>query len=358
MKKNLTISIFLIVLICLLGCRQEDQGIETFTEFPLTDTLEAIEPNVKAYFRGADLYVYDSLLILETMYADNKLHLYNKNTFEQLAISGVSGKGPGEIRNPFGTALDRQNGVIWYCDQGNRNIWKFEIEGILKDTAYRPKKSVKIPSGPKFISNHKYLRDGLFTYPDNERANYLKTFNTKGEIVDSIPNRTNIYPDLKPKEIMYTTWYLYTIHPSKERIFLAYHNADIIVCTDFEGNVLYVKQGPDMIQEKPKRMAAREEAKENKKSTYWGIRADDKYLYCLYSGRNSWRMENDKPTPQYSRKILIFTQEGDPVMKLRLEHPTPVLALDKENDRIITYPWSIGNVVYYNFDFDRLDEID
>jgi hypothetical protein len=156
---------------------------------------------------------------------------------------------------------------------------------------------------------------------------------------------------------MYTPRYLYTIHPAKERIFFAYHNADIIVCTDFDGNVLYSRQGPDMIQEDPKPMSVKKEIETKRKNTYYAICSDEKFVYCLYNGRRSWLMKDGEPTNQFPQNLFIFNLEGDPVMKLKLEHPTPVLALDKENNRIITYLWSIGNVVYYNFNFDRLDEI-
>ena len=59
----------------------------------------------------------------------------------------------------------------------------------------------------------------------------------------------------------------------------------------------------------------------------------------------------------HPKNLFIYTWEGQPVMKLRLDHLTGSYALDKENDRIITLAKDIGKYVYYKIDFDELDKI-
>ncbi|MBS3775753.1 MAG: hypothetical protein KGY70_11235 [Bacteroidales bacterium] len=359
MKRTTAILTIFIFLIFSFGCHQKQMEKETFIEFPETRKLISKKTGAGAFYKYVGgIKIYDSLLILSTRRAEKKIQIYDKNTFEHIASAGVVGKGPGEIQQPWGASWDHKNKIIWYNDLTGRKIWEFKVDSILNHPGYKPTHFFKIPARPSFIKGSAPFKNDLFTYPTDLRENFLMVFNAQGKIVDSIPNKTNIYPDYDPMEIISRTWYHYHIASQKQKIIFAYNHADFIVCTDFEGNILFKRQGPDMIREEtPKKMSFEKEAKINFKSTFNTIRSDNRYIYCLYNGRNNSYMEDEEIKHTAPKNLFIYTWEGSPVMRIKLDHPTSTFALDKENNRIITYPNDIGDLVYYNFDFDKLEEI-
>jgi len=338
-----------------------DESIELFSSFPKTVTLKSIKTNAKAYYRNANLQVFDSLLLLTTTdrSVNKKIHLYNKNTFDHIISTGIVGKGPGEMHNPGWNTWDTKKGIIWYPDNSKRVLWKFEIDSIINNPHYKPSKPFKFPSALVFPKSAAPYSGGLFSYAIDNPEYYFYVANANGKIIDSLnlPNRSGIYPDLNRDKIKTTQWYYYTIHPSKEIVFVAYHYADIIVGTDFKSNILFKKQGPDEILEDPKRINPNKAFKNERKTTYWCLRSDEEYVYCLYSGRNFFRKEEQEIVPQGAKTIFVFTWKGRPVIKIHLDRPATKFAIDKENDRIITFARDIGDLVYYNFSFEKLYKI-
>ncbi len=139
--------------------------------------------------------------------------------------------------------------------------------------------------------------------------------------------------------------FTHIVHPSEEKIIIVYRYADIIVGIDFNGNILFQRQGPDMIQESP--------AQDFKKNTYASFKYIKNKLFGLYNG--GYVRKNPKDKPKYSENIFVFDWQGQPIANLQLEHPTYTFALDKENKKIITYATDLGELVSYEIPSFLLD---
>lgn len=345
------------------SCKElKENEPELFRDFPETKKLKCTYTNAEALFPDANLQVFDTLLVLTGTESDKMIHIYNKTTLNHITSAGRIGKSDGEITNPAWNTWDKNRGIIWYPDIGKKEgeIFKFEIDSILNYPDYKAPRPYKIPSKIRFTKTiAPYPNGNLFSYAVDNPEYYFYVADQNGKIIDSLnlPNKTNIYKKLDKKQIMHTKWYYYTFHPSKEKVFIAYHYADIIVGTDLQGNILFQKQGPDDIQEDPKHIDWREAIKNNRKTTYWRIRSDDKYVYCLYSGEIFFHPNKEKPIPIYGKSIFVFTWEGEPLIRLNLDHEANSFALDKDNNRILTFATDIGELVYYNFPFNKLDTI-
>jgi hypothetical protein len=186
----------------------------------------------------------------------------------------------------------------------------------------------------------------LYRVQDNPNY-YLYAANKKGKVIDSlnIKNKTEIYPDVNKKDLTAERLFIHIDHPSNEKIIIAYRYADIIVGIDYKGNILFQAQGPDMIRESP--------SKNNKKVTYSSIKYTKNKIFGLYNGGHIRKGPKDKP--KYSENIFVFDWQGQPIANLQLEHPTQSFAIDKENERIITYAADLGEVVCYEIPSFLLD---
>jgi hypothetical protein len=361
MKKISIPAMILISLVLFLGCQQKEGEIERFIEFP--ETMELKGHKLDAGFKHhGSIRIFDSLLVMGTRSPEANIHIYDAKAFEHIASAGRIGKGRTESLWVGYPSWDKNKRVVWCRNLHNNNTWKFEIDSILSHPDYEPTQFFQLPPKERFpnIRSLEPFKNGLYTQNSNKRECFLTVFNDEGKIVDSIPNKTDIYPDYDPIDLTGRIWYYHHINLQKKKIVFAYHHADIIVCTDFEGNVLFKRQGPDMIKEEnPKHMSIKKEASMDYKETFLRIQSDQKYIYCLYNGRNgvSWGKNKDQFINPHPKNLFIYTWEGQPVMKLRLDHPTGSYALDKENDRIITLAKDIGKYVYYKIDFDELDTI-
>jgi len=349
MKKTLLFSLLLILLI---GCN-DNSSMKTFSKFPEKIKLEGEKSGLKPHFKIAKLNIYDSLLLITESKTENTIHLYNKDDFAHILSTGKIGRGPGEIKSPGFYVFDNENGILWTPDLGKGEIMEWIIDTLLvKGKAYQPAISYKTPSCLWPTPCFSPLNDSVFLYRVQDNPDYyFYAANTKGKIIDSlnIKNKTKIYPDVNKKDLIAARWFLHIVHPSEKKIIITYREADIIVGIDFNGNILFQKQGPDMIQESP--------ANNYMKRTYYSLGATEDHIFGLYKGGYVKKRPKDKP--KYSENIFVFNWQGKPIVNLQLNHPTQSFDIDKENNRIITYAADLGEIVCYelpSFLYNNKDE--
>lgn len=344
MKKTLLITSLLIAFLLFIKftkSEKEKPSTNSFSDFPRQVELKGKKSGLKLDFKIAYLDVYDSLLLITESKTVNTIHLYNKNNFAHLLSTGKIGRGPGEIKSPGFYVFDKEKGILWTPDLGDDEIMKWEIERLVKKRkSYQPAVTYNPPSCLWPTPCFSQLNDSTFLYRVQDNPNYyLYAANKKGKVIDSlnIKNKTEIYPDVSKKDLTAERLFTHIVHPSEERIIIAYRHADIIVGIDYKGNILFQAQGPDMIRESP--------SKNNKKVTYSSIKYTENKIFGLYNGGHIRKGPKDKP--KYSENIFVFDWQGQPIANLRLEHPTQSFALDKENERIITYAADLGEIVCY-----------
>jgi len=335
------ILLFSLSLIIIIGC-SDNNSMETFSKFPKRIKLEGKETGVELYFKIAYLDVYDSLLLITETHTENTIHLHKKNSFDYIFSTGKIGRGPGEIERPGFYVFDKEKGILWTPDLADNEIMKWKIDSLIaKVKTYRPTVSYKPPSCLWPTPSFSQLNDSTFLYRVQDNPDYyFYAANTKGKVTDSlnIKNKTKIYPDVNKKDLIATRWFHHIIHPTEKKILIAYRNSDIIVGIDFNGNILFQKQGPDMIQESP--------TKNYMKRTYSSLRATKSHILGLYKGGYVKKYPKDKP--KYPENIFVFDWQGKPIANLQLEHPTATFDIDKENKKIITYAVDLGQIVTYD----------
>ena len=67
---------------------------------------------------------------------------------------------------------------------------------------------------------------------------------------------------------------------------------------------------------------------------YWGMCAQDNYVYCLYSGRTPVEVMRDFGKGKHYIYVEQFDWNGNPVKKYKLDH-WGYFSVDEKNKRII-----------------------
>jgi len=288
--------------------------------------------------------LFDSLLIFSN--TPNKaryIHLFKKKDYKFIASSGIIGKGPGEITNPFLAILDNKRGVIWCMDHVKRKIFEFPSDSILINSDYLPSYSVPMPSEKRFIIQYRPFNDKLFSFLNNEPNALISFFDHKGNIPDSlnIANKILFYEDSPELKKSNKILYIHKFHPSKDKLVIAFRYSDIIKILDKEGNILRSIQGPDKINEDP--LAPLTESI----LAYFDVSIDKNYIYCLYQGGKRTKKENGQLISNFPHSLFIFDWDLNPIARINFKHSVSSFVIDDLNHRIVTFSPDFGDFVIY-----------
>lgn len=325
------------------GCKQNQNN--TFKDFPTSIELSGNEISVdSSFYRGAHFTeLYDSIMPIFALQKEKLFYLIHKKTYNILASSGARGRGPGEFINVVAPSLDRNQGTIYLPARGKMKIMKFNIDSILNNSEYKPKNSIPLPSDLSTKMFFKPYKD-LFGYRSiDQNKTLISFFNQEGNIIDSlnVPNNLHVYPELNEQIRRMQVNYFFVFHPTKPLICIAYRYTDVVAVVDMKGNIINKIQGPDQINQTPKY------GKDLINTYNSPIRADDQYIYCLYTGNIPIRDQNRL---LYKTQYLhIFNWKGEPVMRIKFDHPVHSFVIDKQNKRIITYSFNKGKLFSYKF---------
>lgn len=331
------IALFLFVFSC-----KEKQKINNFDKFPKEYSLKAEVIPINEFYKHCNFNFYDTLVFFtNTPKNSNKIHIYNKN-FNYISSSGASGRGPGELSNPFFASVDKKNGVLWFLDMGKKKIFKFPIDSILKNHTFLPSETEAVAVPDKIpILLQFYPEAKIFSC-----ANYLSDtilisyFNKKGKVVDSLEiTKADIINDLnsKAKRVPKVT-FLYKKHPQKDMYAIVYTYADKVAIIDKNSHVVAISQGPDMIEQK---IGANTSILMH---TYADVQCDENYIYALYRGSKITGNDN---RPVYAQKIHVFNWEGKPIARLNLDHPLATFGYQQSMKRFISFSQLTGEIVAY-----------
>lgn len=342
--KSITLLIILWGFLITWGCKQNQN--HTSEEFPEIIELSGNEiPMDTSFYGGAHfIELYDSIMTIMALKEKKFLYLFNKNTHTLLASTGKKGRGPGEFINVVAPSLDKKQGVIYLPARGKMKIMKFYIDSLLSNPAYKPQTFINIPSNLRTKMFFKPYKKDLFGYRSiKQNDKLISFFNRKGKIIDSlnVPNNLNVYPELNEQIRRMQVNYFFAFHPIKPLVCIAYRYADVVAIVDMKGNIINKIQGPDQINQTPRY------GKDLINTYNSPIRADGQYIYCLYTGNIPIKDQN---RVLYKTQYLhIFNWKGEPVMRIKFDHPVHSFIIDKQNKRIITYSFNKGKLFSYKF---------
>lgn len=350
MKNIINVFLAFLLLTILAGCNNKKEAYE-LVEFPEVRSLSGTLIDLEIKYIGCHVHVHDTLLFLTNSHNDDyQIHVYNKNSFELITKSALTGRGPGELSAPFYATLDTIENCIWIPDMGNRVIRKYMIDSIMNYSYYVSQSTIEMPKDV-IIMYYAPCVNQTFSYRDWDHTRLISFFDRYGTIADSLTvnNRINLYSieDISPEIEYMTTYYIYAISPELDKIAIAYCYSDYLAIINMDGDVLHRLSGPDGVYQIPDNM------ENNQTITTQYMRSDSDHIFCLYSGKPRFKDESNM-IPAFPGKIYVYNWKGEPVVELDLEFDAQSFDMDYQNKRIITFSPECNTVVYYNFDVNDL----
>ncbi|MFO7977647.1 MAG: BF3164 family lipoprotein [Bacteroidales bacterium] len=276
--------------------------------------LEGISVPVDEVFkvRETQLLVRDSFLIIKNRMADHHFMVYSLPDLRLIQSMGKAGRGPKEFQFPRLIRSHHENMLCYIFEMTQNKLYAVNRELEIIDMGIALPES----SGSMFSSKQiESLNDSAFVFVESV---------SKGKEVfhlhldSTIAHVTPIH-NLSFNENI-RNWAAYTgdfgVNPNKHRMVYAYKYFRRLVFTDTESlkskTVIFDEQrgkGPDLS----------DVLGPHNTSYYWGLSAQNNYVYLLYSGRRPLEVhEQQRKSPGY---IFLeqFDWNGNPVRKFKLD---------------------------------------
>jgi len=311
-------------------------------EFKKEIRLEGHDVTMQLLFNTPEIYFYDTLYILTMTAPENEKDIYVfSDQFKYIASSGIKGRGPGEIMNPFFATPDVHKKSILIMDQGRNKILEYPVDSILYNKKYLPTSSIKVPSKYPIIVYYSPYNEELFSFLNQfDKGIFISFFDKNGILKNNmnIPDKINLYKKVDYKG--YSLLSMYRFSPDKKKIVLAYRFEDAILVFDMQGNVLAKRWNVQKEIQDPNKLIL--------KNTFYKIYTTTKYIYALFLGKNNLDMkENGETTVNYPYTLLVYKWDLTPVVKITFNNSVSSLVIDRKKKRIVTWCPDKGTIVWY-----------
>lgn len=194
------ILIFLTINVLILGCNTtEEQYIAPIFNDNYKINVDIIN-DTSLFNNVSNILLYDSLLILTDINAENSIKIFSARTGNSIASHGKKGKGPGELLTPTIYSIDRERGEIVIYDYDKQGIMRYNISDILQDNnkySFEPLDKEK-----PFLNNLRLVHDSIFISNGTKERVVLSTKSKILAIDNSFKKCNNLFKE--PNE-----WYLF-----------------------------------------------------------------------------------------------------------------------------------------------------
>ncbi len=271
---------------------------------------------------GTEMFVRDDLLIIKNRNNSYFFMAYSLPDFRYIKSFGKVGKGPNEFQFPKLVRTDCDTILCFIIEQANNTIYwlnkNFEISEL----------PVKLTDEKRFSSIQLYgVSPTEFYYvksiPKGKAVFYSKQVN------DSVSTTQLITLSFSDK---YASWTAYIgdfgVNEKYNRLVFAYKYFKRLLFFDFKNKSSRVVS---FDVDTKKKKSGKSMMDPSNITYYWGMSAQKKYLYVLYSGRTP--IEVTKELNKSSGYIYVeqFDWNGNPVHKYKLDNWGYFCVNEKEN---------------------------
>ncbi|HSD15095.1 MAG TPA: BF3164 family lipoprotein [Flavobacterium sp.] len=331
----------------LFSCNNEDKGISNIdpeTSFPKEINLKHAKVDEIKQLNPFRLCLFDSILVVNDAFENNRIHFYNKNTLQEIASFAKQGEGPVEFDMP--ESLTQYNKAE---KKGSFYIYELS-KGILSEIDMA--KVLKKESNP--IVQKTYLNpdligsDNLFIFNDSITGE--KMFGDYDFRYFSMNKKTSKYRAI---ELLEETDFIKSALPDDkrnlDRSFLGYNKERkkfVAAYLHFNKIKIYDDKlkGQKTIYYGDDEITPKSTTPFNKENIRYFLHPfmGKSYFYVPYNGKNN---ESDS-----NREIHVFNYEGEPVARISLDMPMINFTVDEETKTIYTITGDEKNVIVkYHF---------
>ena len=283
------------------------------TSYPVNQVFKVSE---------TEMIAKDSILIVKNRNNSDIFMVYSLPDFKFLKSFGRIGKGPNEFQFPSLVRTENDTILCFIFEQANEKLYslnkKFKIQEL----------PLKLKEKKNFSENKLYgISSNEFYYVESTK---------KGKAIFHIESRNDSVSTTLIKNLAfsdkYKNWAAYIGdfggNKKKNRLVYAYKYFKRLLFYDLKNRISRVIS---FNLDLNKNSSAISMMSPSNITHYWGMSAQNKYLYVLYSGRTP--IEVTKELNKSSGYIYVeqFDWNGNPIHKYKLDHWGYFCVNEKEN---------------------------
>ncbi len=263
--------------------------------------------------QGTQMVVKDSLLLVKNLNTGNNLMVFSLPGFKLKKSFAKQGRGPGEFQFPELVRSSGGSNLCYLFDLANNNIYSVNFNFAISKLPFKlgEKSSKKMFSQKQVFC----LSATDFLYVDSKKggkAIYRFTYSP-----DSV--RTEMIYDLSFSKT-HKSWASYIgdfgVNKNKNRVVFAYKYFKRLIFADLKTGKTRVlnfqvkdaKKGDAISVMSPQNI-----------THYWGMSAEENFVYVLYSGRAPVDVVKDGRKKNYYIYVEQFDWNGNPIKKYKLD---------------------------------------
>lgn len=266
---------------------------------------------------------------LSRQQGDGQVLIFNYPEMVHLKSLAPRGNGADEFAYPSIIPTPDTTLYAYIFESTREQLYKLDKQGnITPDFHFPTSKQGGYWSSKQDIVN---LGPEDFIYADDSKTgkSIFRVYKEK----DSVITKELLSLQLNPKRKSPFTYIGdFGVNPKKKRMVYAYKYFKILKFIDMETNevrTLNFQQGD--FNDGSLKMA---DGLDQNVTHYWGMCAQDNYVYCLYSGRTPMEVMRDSGKGKHYIYVEQFDWNGNPVKKYKLDH-WGYFSVDEKNKRII-----------------------
>lgn len=273
----------------------------------------------------SNLIATDSILIVKNPNEGNVFMTYSLPDFKLIKSFGLMGRGPNEFMFPSITRSNNEDYLCYIYQRFHDKLYSLDNNYSIKE--------IKIPTA----SNKKSYGDKqLRTLSDNHFIYAESTNNGKSIFDFQFDDDTLIKKEIYNLAFSskHKNWAAYIgdfeANKDKNRAVFAYKKFKRLVFIDIEkGTKRIINFGVD----EAKTGSVHDMLAEDNITHYWGMSAQDNYVYCLYSGRTPIEVHNQLKQSKGYIYVEQFDWNGNPIKKYKLNN-WGYFCVNKSEDKI------------------------
>lgn len=200
----------LLVIICIaiffIQCKDEKIYYKAPTFLQKYNAKVQIINNEYLFRYAHQPQIFDSMLIIGDMSANDNICIFNRNNGNLIKSFGKIGNGPEELTTPVTYSIDKTNGYLYINDYSRKNIVQYNLKEIkngqnIKTSFIKLSEEVEDRNRIIFIKDSLFISDGF-----NDRLALI----TPNKIIKTSTNSPNIHNKFEFDKDWFAFTQLYT----------------------------------------------------------------------------------------------------------------------------------------------------
>ncbi len=258
--------------------------------------------------------IRDGKLIVKSLGGEGPALLFNYPELSFIRYQGKFGNGPDEFLYPEMVSTNDPNLLCYLFELSNEKLYQMDRSGALTRYVFPWKKT----EGSRYSQKGdiKNIGPDDFLYVDNSKTGksifraYLEN--------DSVHIREVTSLNLNPKRKGWANYIGdFGINAAKNRMVYAYKYFKILKFMDMDAQT--IKTINFEKEEFDESTLALADGMDNNVTHYWGMSAQEDYVYCLYSGRTPMVASRENMKGQHYIYVEQYDWNGTPIRTFKLD---------------------------------------